>query len=116
MAYADDLLEARVTKHDEEQAQRGVYSSILIKNLGGCHVTRDRKVGTLNCDQCQSVQAVAKVEEMQQIPCRAAVGALVWAATMTQPDLSYAAHQIAKFSGNPGPAHWQAAKKVLQYL
>lgn len=58
----------------------------------------------------------AVVEEMQQIPYWAAVAALVWVATMTQPHLSYAAHQLAKFSENPGPTHWQAARKVLQYL
>ena len=40
----------------------------------------------------------------------------MWASTMTRADLSYAAHQLAKFNDNPGPAHWKAAKKALQYL
>lgn len=33
---------------------------------------------------------------------------------MTRSDLSYATHQLAKFT--PEPAHWKVVKKVLQYL
>ena len=47
---------------------------------------------------------------------REAVGALVWAATMTRPDVAYAAHQLGKFNDNPRPVHWRASKRVLQYL
>ena len=101
----------------------------------GCHITRDRDAGTLKFDQHRYVQAVAErfgitktsaipsaagekalskedspqtdaeAEEMRQVPYREAVGALKGAATMTRPDLSYAAYQLAKFNDNPGPAH-----------
>ncbi|CAM9655263.1 unnamed protein product, partial [Ascophyllum nodosum] len=27
-----------------------------------------------------------------------------------------AAHQLGKFNDNPGPTHWRAAKRALQYL
>ncbi|CAM9846712.1 unnamed protein product [Sphacelaria rigidula] len=47
---------------------------------------------------------------------REAVGALMWIAATTRPDLSFAAHNVAKFSDNPGPAHRKAAMKVMQYL
>lgn len=40
----------------------------------------------------------------------------MWAATMTQLDLLYATHQLNKFSKNPGPAYWKAARKALKYL
>ena len=112
----------------------------------GYSITRDRDAGTLKVDQRQYVQEIAErfgitktsaiptaagrkalskadgpqtdaeVDEMRQVPYREAVGALMWAATMTRPDISYAAHQLAKFNENPGPAHWKAVKKALQYL
>ena len=35
---------------------------------------------------------------------------------MTRPDVAYAAHQLEKFNDDPGPVHWRAAKRALQYL
>ncbi|CAM9326373.1 unnamed protein product [Sphacelaria rigidula] len=52
---------------------------------------------------------------MRGIPYREAVGALMCIATMARPDLSFAAHNVAKFSDNPGPAHWKAVI-LMQYL
>ena len=54
-------------------------------------------------------------EEMRRIPYGEAVRALMWAATMTRPDLSFAAHNLAKFCTDPGPVHWKAATKALRY-
>ena len=53
----------------------------------------------------------AETEEMRITPYREAVGALAWAATMTRPDVAYAARQLGKFNDNPGPVHWRAAKR-----
>ena len=44
-----------------------------------------------------------EINEMRGIHYREAVGALMWIATMTMSDLSFAAHNVAKFSDNPGP-------------
>ena len=53
---------------------------------------------------------------MRGIPYRVVVGALMWVANMTRPDLAYTAHTLAKFGDNPGPEHWKAVMKALQYL
>ena len=112
----------------------------------GCHMTRDHDAGTLKFDQHHYVrtmaskfsvektgttpaaagekpsskddapQTEAETEEMRVTPYREAVAALMWAATMTRPDVAYAAHQVGKINDNPGPAHWRAAKRALQYL
>ena len=111
-----------------------------------CHITRNREARTLTFDQHLYAETVAnrfyvtktsmipmaagvkplskgdgpktakEKEEMRHIPYREAVGALMWAATMTRPDLSFAAHNLAKFCDDPGPVHWKAAMKALQYL
>ena len=42
--------------------------------------------------------------------------ALMWAATMTRPDIANAVRATAKFCENPGVAHKQAVVKILRYL
>ena len=111
----------------------------------GCHITRNREARTLTFDQYIYAETVAKRfnvtktsmipiatgvkpiskedgpknpkgrEEMRRIPYREAVGALMWAAT-TRPDLSFAAHNLAKFCDDPGPVHWRTAMKTLRYF
>ena len=58
----------------------------------------------------------AEIAEMRGIPYREAVGALIWVSNMIRPDLAYTAHTLAKFGDNPGPEHWKAEMKALQYL
>ena len=55
-------------------------------------------------------------EEMRKFPYREAVGALMWTATMTRPDIACAVRAVARFCKNPGPAHKKAVMKILQYL
>ena len=101
----------------------------------GSHITRNREARTLTLDQHIYAEIVAKRfyvtktsmipmatggnplskedgpknpkerEEMRRIPDREAVGALMWAATMTRPDLSFVAHYVAKFCDDPRPVH-----------
>ena len=35
---------------------------------------------------------------------------------MTRPDVLFAAHNLAKYSDDPGPVHWDEVMKVLRYL
>ena len=50
-------------------------------------------------------QTEAETEEMRVTPYREAEGALMWAVTMTRPDIAYAAHKLEKFNNNPGTVH-----------
>jgi len=47
---------------------------------------------------------------------REILGALLWLAINTRPDLMYAVNQLSKFNNNPGPDHWYAMENVLRYL
>ena len=44
------------------------------------------------------------------------VGAFLWLANVSYPQLSYITSKLARFVANPGPAHFTAALRVLIYL
>ena len=111
-----------------------------------CHITTDRKARELKPDQhlymesmvksfdvkratkipaASGVPTLSKADEprnpeekgeMRKFPYREAVGALMWTATMTRPDIACAVRAVTRFCKNPGPAHKKAVMKILQYL
>ena len=68
----------------------------------------------LSKDQCPA--SPEEEAEMSQIPYATAIGALMYAALATRPDIAYAVQHLSQFSSNPGPAHWTAVKRVFRYL
>ncbi|KAI3635416.1 hypothetical protein MIR68_006550 [Amoeboaphelidium protococcarum] len=68
----------------------------------------------LSKDDCP--QTDYDIEAMKSIPYRETVGALLYAACATRPDISAAVGKVCKFSQNPGVKHWQAVKRILRYL
>ena len=57
-----------------------------------------------------------EIEEMHSVPYLQAVGSLMYLATATCPDISYAVGVLARFSKNPGMTHWKAVKHLFRYL
>ena len=55
-------------------------------------------------------------ESMANIPYASAVGALMYAALATRPDISYAVTTLCQFMSAPDISHWLAAKRVFRYL
>jgi hypothetical protein len=53
---------------------------------------------------------------MRNVPYRETVGALNWAALATRPDIAFAVSTVARFAAKPGPAHWEAVKRIFRYL
>ena len=112
----------------------------------GRHITRNRKARELKLDQYLYVESIVKrfdvkkatkisaasgvptlskadepknseeKEEMREFPYREAMGALMWTATMTRPDIACTVRAVARFCENSGPAHKKAVMKILQYL
>ena len=110
-----------------------------------CHITRNSKARELKLDQHWDVESMVKrfdikkatkipaasgvptlskaneprnlkeKVEMRKFPYREAVGALMWTATMTRPDIACAARAVVRFCENSGPAHKKAAMKIVRY-
>ena len=68
----------------------------------------------LSQDDCPSTPA--DIAAMRHKPYREALGALMYAAVATRPDIAYAVSQLARYSANPGMKHWNALRRVYAYL
>jgi transposase InsO family protein len=71
---------------------------------------------SVNLSKSQEPQEEETKEIMRRTPYRNAVGALVYAATGTRPDIANAVGNVSKFLENPGEMHWKAVKRILRYL
>ena len=69
----------------------------------------------LTKEQCPEDGSQEQIR-MRQFDYRGVVGGLLFLATHTRPDISYAVGTLSKFLANPGFIHWTAAKRVLRYL
>ena len=55
-------------------------------------------------------------EDMREVPYSQAVGAIMYAAMGTRPDVAYAITSLSQFLQSPARPHWVALKRVLRYL
>ena len=55
-------------------------------------------------------------ESTTEQPYRNLVGSLMYIMTSTRPDLAVPVSQLGQYMARPGPAHWNAAKRVVRYL
>ncbi|EIN13264.1 hypothetical protein PUNSTDRAFT_59270 [Punctularia strigosozonata HHB-11173 SS5] len=63
-----------------------------------------------------SPQTPEEKAEMVGVPYINAVGALLYLAIATRPDIAHAVGVLSRFSKNPGPRHWTAVKHLFRYL
>lgn len=64
----------------------------------------------------QAPKSDAERVEMQDIPYAQLVGALMYLAVATRPDIAHSVGVLARFSSNPGMAHWKALKHLCRYV
>jgi hypothetical protein len=58
----------------------------------------------------------AERAEMKDKPYRARIGALLWIARVSRPDITHAVNALTRVASNPGIKHWHATSRVLRYL
>ena len=84
--------------------------------LSECNpVTTPMDPGTkLSKEMCPKSEE--ECEEMRNVPYMNAVGALMYLAIGTRPDIAYAVGKLAQYNSDPGRQHWQAVKHIFRYL
>lgn len=65
---------------------------------------------------CPAADDLAQIETMSKIPYRQLIGALLYVALSTRPDIAYAVNFLCQFNANPGKNHWQGAIHIVRYL
>jgi ribonuclease HI len=56
------------------------------------------------------------VLDMQRYPYREAVGALLYLAMCTRPDIAQAVGAVARYMSTPSTKHWSAVKMIVRYI
>ena len=44
------------------------------------------------------------------------MGSLIWPATISRPDISFAVARVGSYAANPSEANWTALKRIFRYL
>lgn len=57
-----------------------------------------------------------EITEMKDVPYQSLIGALMYLAVSTRPDIAYTISVLSQYNVNPGKMHWAAGKRVLRYL
>ena len=65
-------------------------------------------------DQCLST--INQTARMQGVPYSEAIGSVLWPVMVSWPDAAYAVGVLLQYIQNPGPAHWEGVKRVINYL
>src|SRR5258706_451728 len=57
-----------------------------------------------------------EINDMANVPYASLIGALMYTAIGTRPDIAFAVGALSRFLSNSGRHHWTEAKRVLSYL
>jgi len=98
-------------------SQRQYIVDLLERNgMGQCAPVKTPMIpgSSLTKDMCP--QTPKEVEEMKSNPYINIVGAILYLAFFTRPDILFATVVLARYMSNPGLEHWNALKHLLRYL
>jgi hypothetical protein len=61
-------------------------------------------------------QTLGKTEKAATLLYQELIGSLMFATTVSHPDIAYSINKLTQYSSNPGHGHWELAKYILWYL
>ena len=112
MAVDRDMEKGTVCLH------QSLYVRNLLKrfNMEDARIVRTPADSNVTLSKEMSPQTKREMSEMERIPYRSLLGALLHLANFTRPDIACAVSICSRYANNYGPAHWQALKRILRYL
>ena len=104
-------------KHTLTISQKQYITDVLERfGLGTCSTVSTPLPEGHKLSKDMSPKTPEEMAEMKGIPYSPLVGALMYLAVATRPDIAYSVGVLARFSANPGIAHWKAVKHLCRYL
>ena len=64
----------------------------------------------------QCLSTINQMSKMKGVPYSEALGLVLWPTIVSRLDTAYAVGILLQFMQNPGPAHWEGIKRVINYL
>jgi hypothetical protein len=144
LIYVDDILIMAKTKGETEWFKQELRQEFAIRDMGearwflGILIQRDRSKRELSI--CQGKYTTSILETFGMMDCkpnsvpfrkqnaedsegkaiicpyRELIGATMYLATMTRPDIMWSVSYLSRFISNATNSHWMAAKGLLRYL
>jgi hypothetical protein len=97
--------------------QRAYIENIVEKFrlTGAKPVSTPMEPGTqYSVDQCPS--SMNQMAKMRGVPYSEAIGSVLWPVVVSRPDAAFAVGVLSQFIQNPAFVHWEALKRVINYL
>ncbi|KAJ8882406.1 hypothetical protein PR048_014214 [Dryococelus australis] len=76
----------------------------------------EAKVSSTPCMSGDTLDDQVGDSSFEQDVYRKAIGCLLYTATCTRPDISFAVGELSKFCNNPSQGNWKNVKRVMRYL
>jgi hypothetical protein len=121
LGEAEWILGMRVTRNRREKSIVLDQEVYITKLLDQFNMADSKPVSTpadisRRISNTDSPATPYDIKQMQNIPYRSLVGALMYAAISTRPDIAQSVNLLSRYMTNPGMAHWMAGKRILRYL
>jgi hypothetical protein len=112
LRVADVILNIKLIENEDEiTLNQSHYAEKLLSHFG----FENNKMSPTPYDASVKLRK-NKGSMRQQLKYSQIIGSLIYLASATQPDLSFALSKLSRFTSIPGGEHWEALKRVLCYL
>ena len=94
------------------------YIATILQKFGlsECRITNVPMATSVKLSADQSPSTALEGLEMKDFNFQSLIGVLQWIMLCVRPDIAFALSAVARFSANPGIAHWNAAVNIVRYL
>jgi hypothetical protein len=117
---ADFVLGMRIERNRRENTLRLSQQLYLDKIVARFNMSDAKALDTpasgVRLTRAMGPQNEQEKQEAAKFPYMELVGSLLYAAISSRPDISHAVNEVCRHMANFGEQHWQAAKRVLQYI
>jgi hypothetical protein len=112
LGEADVILNIKLIKKDSGiTLSQSHYVEKVLSQFG----FMDSKPSSTPYDPSMTLRKNKKIAR-DQLRYSQIIGSLMYLASTTRPDISFAVSKLSRYMSNPGDDHWHALKRVLRYL